>query len=319
MDDGQKSIISISSRPSITSETDVNEIPASCAVNDIVEIEESSASISKAEEDLDDVFLPVLESTRVESLGDECSPPHSNNPYETAEEITPETEPSSEATELPKESSPAMSLELIKPPILSTKPERIRPRSLGGKQDLDLPKKPIIIPDPASGTVRVNDTTVVMRKKTRESNHVKEDEPELMKVFARRSLKLKETDAVEDMLLEAVKSRDSDKENEDSNSSLEERPRKKDESEVPSKPAFVKFQRSVSHDMPLTSNSIEKRQRCKSTPYDMEKCEQTTENSVEVVTVSEEKPVALPFKRIQQRREEWEKRAQQAMKVRGTK
>lgn len=227
------------------------------------------------------------------------------------------------------------------------------------RESVELPPKPVIVTDLSAGIIKVNDTTVHIRKKSRDigsqqlqqqHHHSKKDEePELMKVFARRSLKLKETDSLEEMLLEAVKSRDSDKENEDANTPPpEERWKVKLEPSdavsaavLPPKPAALsKFQRSISHDadskMVLATNVNENRLRCKSISDEMEKCDRLQACSpppsaaptlqTECVSVSRAPPTApceektaTPFKRIQQRREEWEKRVQQAMKVNGTK
>lgn len=76
------------------------------------------------------------------------------------------------------------------------------------QDSLDVPNVTSKEKDPPSGDV------VVLRRKSL-ANKKTEEEPELMKVFARRSLKLKdsELDAIQDNLMGQIKTRDSDKEN----------------------------------------------------------------------------------------------------------
>lgn len=192
---------------------------------------------------------------------------------------------------------------------------------------------------------------VVLRRKSlsREIIKQKEEEPELLKVFARRSLKVKDPEVLDD--LEAlsyapVKSRDSDKENECGDSPPEERKKitvetKSVEKSVPN--VAFKYQRSVSssNDEIVTSvlanskkdnNTFEKRQRSRTIPDPKiidppkpiisHKVITSVYKEKEVEVISKEVPEEhcekeenVPrFKRIQQRKEEWEKRAQLAMK-----
>lgn len=195
---------------------------------------------------------------------------------------------------------------------------------------------------------------VVLRRKSlsREIIRQKEEEPELLKVFARRSLKVKDSDIPDDLEALPMKSRDSDKENECGDSPPEERKKLKEhlteskvsEKTMPSVVAF-KYQRSVSSNNEETvstsvlatskkdNNSYEKRQRSRTipdpkiidppssivTPIDR-LASIFTEKEVEVISLDRseeninEKEENVPrFKRIQQRKEEWEKRAQLAM------
>lgn len=195
---------------------------------------------------------------------------------------------------------------------------------------------------------------VVLRRKSlsREIIKQKEEEPELLKVFARRSLKVKDSDLPDDLEALPLKSRDSDKENECGDSPPEERKKIKEhlmESKVPEKttPSVValKYQRSISSNNEETvstsvlatskkdNNSYEKRQRSRTIPdpkiIDPPTTLVTTidrlasiftEKEVEVISLDRseeninEKEENVPrFKRIQQRKEEWEKRAQLAM------
>lgn len=199
---------------------------------------------------------------------------------------------------------------------------------------------------------------VILRRKSlsRDMIKQKEEEPELLKVFARRSLKLKDSDIPDD--LEALnyppmKSRDSDKENECGDSPPEERKKIKEhlvetkmiEKSVPIAGLGFKYQRSVSASNEETStpvvlatskkdnNAFEKRQRSRTIPepkiLDPPSSVIThkvianiyKEKEVEVISLERpeentaEKEENVPkFKRIQQRKEEWEKRAQLAMK-----
>lgn len=298
--DRQRSIISISSNDFAVTTADLLEAAAAEMSVD-VSTEPSSEDLADKAEDLeDDVFQPQIESPSAMPVLDVAETDSENG------------------GEAPKEET----VEMVK------------------RVERELSPKPVIVSDFNAGTVKVNDTTVIIRKKTAQPK--KDEEPELMKVFARRSLKLKETDSSADEG-SGHKSRDSDKENEDANTitPLDEQsqPSRKKKNEapdaviaaVPPKPtAFGRFQRSVSHDTEksVLANSQpnhvnDKRQRCKSA-HDVDKRE-SDENKVATVVPSmpvlvscDEKPVT-PFKRIQQRREEWEKRAQQAMKVHGTK
>lgn len=286
---GQRSIVSIGS-------VEMNSEPSSPLVDSVFE-----------PVDFDEPEQPIEEPRPVTPVEKIETP---NHPVEPVRPKTPETP-------VPEMEEP---LEVDEPKPKDTK--------------IEIPDKPIIITDFANGIVKVNDTTVVMRRKTKDVSQSKDDEPELMKVFARRSLKLKETDNVEEMIDNVVKSRDSDKENEDSNSLPDER--KKNEIKIdPPKNAFKQFQRSLSHDVEtnknavLTSNGNEKRQRCKSTSYEKELSSKPPPaiisngdekvDKIEIIDNKEDKVNTSGFKRIQQRREEWEKRAQQAMKVRGNK
>ncbi|KAG8271980.1 hypothetical protein J6590_052012, partial [Homalodisca vitripennis] len=197
---------------------------------------------------------------------------------------------------------------------------------------------------------------VVLRRKSlsREIIKQKEEEPELLKVFARRSLKVKDTEAPDDIETSnypPMKSRDSDKENECGDSPPEERKKIKEslvetkvlEKSIPS--VAYKYQRSISANNEESvsatvlatskkdNNAYEKRQRSRTIP-DPKVIDPPSsvvaqrmivsilkEKEVEVISLdsSEEKNIEkednVPrFKRIQQRKEEWEKRAQLAMK-----
>lgn len=305
---GQRSIVSIGS-------IEMNSEPSSPLVDSVFEPnfeDDEPEPVQSYVEELENVDVP--EKFDFSEISAEIEQVES--PKEFEKEIPVVEEPS--GPEIP-------------PKPLSPKPEF---------QRVEKAEKPthIVVTDFANGIVKVNDTTVVMRRKTRDM-HAKDDEPELMKVFARRSLKLKETDNLEELIDSVAKSRDSDKENEDFNSSSEERKKPEIKSE-PSKSAFSKFHRSLSHDVDttknvsiLTPNGNEKRQRCKSIPNEMDmapikppplvtngeeksdKVEIKSENIKE--TVQKVEKVITPFKGIQQRREEWEKRAQHSMKVRG--
>lgn len=199
---------------------------------------------------------------------------------------------------------------------------------------------------------------VVFRRKSlsREISKQKEEEPELLKVFARRSLKLKDNELPDELdIITNVppKSRDSDKENECGDSPPEERKKMK-ESVLESKvkvetyekpPVSYKYQRSVSSNCDEISNTTsilamhrkennayEKRQRSRTIP-DTKILEPPSSNitqkvlanlfekEVEVINLEKQNDSCQPeentipkFKRIQQRKEEWEKRAQLAMK-----
>lgn len=199
---------------------------------------------------------------------------------------------------------------------------------------------------------------VVFRRKSlsREITKQKDEEPELLKVFARRSLKLKDNEIPDELDIITnvpLKSRDSDKENECGDSPPEERKKIK-ESVLESKvkvetyekpPILYKYQRSVSSNCDEISNmtsilathrkennAYEKRQRSRTIP-DTKILEPPSSNitqnvlanlfekEVEVINLDRqndscqtEENVIPKFKRIQQRKEEWEKRAQLAMK-----
>ncbi|XP_066999308.2 platelet binding protein GspB isoform X3 [Anabrus simplex] len=228
---------------------------------------------------------------------------------------------------------------------------------------------------------------VVLRKKSlsREIGQRKEEEPELLKVFARRSLKLKdsESEALSQQLTsdqQASKSRDSDKENEGGDSPREERKKQPSkepliESKIPmettiksssigitlnnprsSAPGAIKYQRCFSSGSNGNSEnssqgnetilavyqkdntgSPEKRQRSRTVPEsprsDSNHIEKTPhrmwaslykENNIELsgttqadtqIHTTDKEETSIPkFKRIQQRKEEWELRAQQAAK-----
>ncbi|XP_054259731.1 uncharacterized protein LOC128984436 [Macrosteles quadrilineatus] len=197
---------------------------------------------------------------------------------------------------------------------------------------------------------------VVLRRKSlsRDIIKQKEEEPELLKVFARRSLKVKDCDIPDDIdpvTFQPLKSRDSDKENECGDSPPEERKKMKDhladskvsEKTVPS--VTIKYQRSASMHNEEThtptvlatskkdNNAFEKRQRSRTIPDPKIIDPPTTivthkvianifkEKEVEVISLEKseenntENEENVPrFKKIQQRKEEWEKRAQMAMK-----
>lgn len=200
---------------------------------------------------------------------------------------------------------------------------------------------------------------VVLRRKSlsRDVSKQKDEEPELLKVFARRSLKVKDCDIPDELEMisdNPLKSRDSDKENECGDSPPEERKKIKEplieskvrlESSEKSGNVVYKYQRSVSSNcddvsntssiLPLhrkENNSYEKRQRSRTMP-DTKIIEPPTskithrvltnmykEKEVEVISLDRpdekrDQDENVPkFKRIQQRKEEWEKRAQMAMK-----
>lgn len=388
IDDGQKSIISISGRPSISSELEAEVVASSGCEADIDDDDEDEEDINKPvmsaiADEFDDVFEPVTESTRIEDAPPSPAAPIVSAPatptaplsisisslpdvsqHESSSPASPLTTPELSAfhpAEYPPTTAATVSAD-SKPPILAAKPgEKARLRSIGNRMDVNSapppppPNKPTIVCDQTSGTMKVNDTVVVMRRKPVSSG--RDEEPELMKVFARRSLKLKESDdcgALSGDELECSsplhKSRDSDKENEDANSSPPDERRRKDSALDSMAPRpFVKFQRSISHDMvPITNNPSDRRQRCKSTPDEAEKRERQAPPKQEELdppknerppppstlapeltspsdssgsdTAPEEQVTATtPFKRIQQRREEWEKRAQQSMKIHGVK
>lgn len=384
IDDGQKSIISISGRPSISSELEAEIVASSGCEADIDDDddEEDTAkpAVPAVADEFDDVFEPVTESTRIEDTPPSPTPPSVPAPatpiaplsistnsqpdvcaHESVSPTSAPTTPELSAYQ-PVEFSPTTAAPAdSKPPILAVKPgEKVRLRSIGNRMDVNSappppPSKPTIVCDQTAGTMKVNDMVVVMRRKPVSSS--RDEEPELMKVFARRSLKLKEPDdgsALSGEELECSsplhKSRDSDKENEDGNSSPPDERKRKDSAPDSAAPRpFAKFQRSISHDMvPINTSSSDRRQRCKSTPDEAEKPERHTPPKQEAPaqpkierppppstpapeltspsdssgsdTAPEERVTAsTPFKRIQQRREEWEKRAQQAMKIHGVK
>lgn len=214
----------------------------------------------------------------------------------------------------------------FKPKIVSLKkqtsmPETV-PRSLVVEKSLDECKKPKPTEQTASPEkkqVVAETCEVVLRKKPVVSQ--KEDQPELMKVFARRSLKIKEDDPSTDDLR---KSRDSDKENEISESPKEERKRsmkgeseqkpaqKRDPSPVkpPEKPKGM--ERPAVDVAPLTPA------RTWVFPKYGRACSETAIGNFSGDEISETtKTDSLEesgFKRIQQRKAEWEKRMQQAAK-----
>ncbi|XP_075234444.1 uncharacterized protein LOC142332105 isoform X2 [Lycorma delicatula] len=243
-----------------------------------------------------------------------------------------------------------------------------------------------------------NTSEVVYRRKSLTSREVitkqhkdnKDDEPELLKVFARRSLKIKDNDINlnqnsndmdvinSDQCSSSIKSRDSDKENECGDSPPEERKKIKDnfneiktdissESIIPNIGVktnnLLRTQRSISvhsDDTHATNvnvlssihkennqNSYEKRQRSRTFAENQKIIEppisatvinstnqhqKTSVNNVfkekEVELITKQETVSLTntnndnlndendiprFKKIQQRKEEWEKRAQLAM------
>lgn len=328
-DEGRKSVISIGSSSAIA-DNDSNECTSE--PENVVSYEEPLPEmledIVKGDELDDDVFQPAAESTMIAT-----NFPIGNNEsvcVGEAETIWSAERPGSLTDVEPKIERTSSIDEKHK--YVDT--ERRRSNDEKG-EILELPPKPVIVTDFGAGIVKVNDTIVHIRKKSRDiGQHSKKDEePELMKVFARRSLKVKETDDIEQMLQDTVKSRDSDKENEDTNAPLQKTKTMDTVSSnaVQSKPVFSKFQRNFSHEpdkVVLAANVNENRQRCKSIPSEMEKCEKLPTSvpknecpptvAVSLPLASEDKGVT-PFKRIQQRREEWEKRAQQAMKIHGTK
>ncbi|XP_065206432.1 uncharacterized protein DDB_G0284459 isoform X2 [Planococcus citri] len=287
---GQRSIVSISSS------VETNSEPHSPSGDSVFEPLEFNETINNEIQQPTDQSIAVFDSEK------DLDKKHTEEEEEIRAESPPKTLPSPKSK--PKRDQP--------PPIIA--------------------EKPIIVTDFANGIVKVNDTTVVLRRKVNVSQ-ARDDEPELMKVFARRSLKLKEPDGLDEVIDIVTKSRDSsDKENEDNNSSSEEQPRsanKKNEIKLDStKTAFSKFQRSVSQDVQmsksitvLTSNNNEKRQRCRSIPNEMDTTPPkspppiiSTNVGEEIIVEKEKTEVKneTPYKRIQQRREEWEKRAQQA-------
>lgn len=192
---------------------------------------------------------------------------------------------------------------------------------------------------------------VVFRKKV-VSGHT-DEQPELMKVFARRSLKVRESEKIADDL---QRSRDSDKENETNESPKEERkksyegeekkecetekegnrnlPKAKTVNEVkvnitPLKPevtsrknVFQRYGRSLSENnakkeemdfkpFVLEENCLNKMRRTSDLTASNTAKEQKDEIDEEV---EEEEEEETGFKRIQQRKAEWERRAQQSAK-----
>lgn len=311
------------------------------------DITDTSGSSIK-ESDLPDmetyVNVTVTESSGQRSIVsissiDTNSEPHSpsgdsvHEPVEFNETINNELTPSNDSvfedSEYEDDRNRRPSIESLSPKTQS--PVQLSPKSKPRRdQPPVIAEKPIIVTDFVNGIVKVNDTTVVLRRKVKDVSQSKEDEPELMKVFARRSLKLKEPDGLEEIEI-VTKSRDSDKENEDSNSSCEEQQRpKKNEIKLdpPTKTPFNKFQRSVSQDVQMTktatvlgsNNEKRERQRCRSIPNEMDTTPpkspppiiSTNGDDIIVVEKTDIKTETTPYKRIQQRREEWEKRAQQA-------
>ncbi|KAL1110594.1 hypothetical protein AAG570_008122 [Ranatra chinensis] len=134
---------------------------------------------------------------------------------------------------------------------------------------------------------------ILRRRPSREILKPKEEEPELLKVFARRSLKVK--DVEEDV---PAKSRDSDKENEDC---ITERKK-------------IEYQRSVSTEDCILSIHNVCRQRSKTLPELSQHKQLNIYKEAETLNIEKEERNEEPkFIRIQQRKEEWEKRAQQAM------
>uniref|UniRef100_A0A1B6D8D2 DUF4592 domain-containing protein n=1 Tax=Clastoptera arizonana TaxID=38151 RepID=A0A1B6D8D2_9HEMI len=195
---------------------------------------------------------------------------------------------------------------------------------------------------------------VVLRRKSlsRDVSKQKDEEPELLKVFARRSLKVRDCDFPSDIEINnnPIKSRDSDKENECGDSPPEERKKIKEpltekgrlEAEKSTNISF-KYQNNLNSNvddinntsiLPLhrkENNSYEKRQRSRTMP-DSKILEPPTskvthrvlsniytDKDVEVISLEKlddkhEEENVPKFKRIQQRKEEWEKRAQMALK-----
>ncbi|KAL0272913.1 UNVERIFIED_CONTAM: hypothetical protein PYX00_005727 [Menopon gallinae] len=197
---------------------------------------------------------------------------------------------------------------------------------------------------------------VVMRKKPSATGKSGDDQPELMKVFARRSLKVRESEEIAE---EMRRSRDSDKENENAESPKEERkklikpepeekkpekpdnePGKKNQEEVviqvtPLKPEIVS-RKSVFQKYGRAPEKLQKpgqengslpgkqqQQRKEQSILEENKSNKLKEVKAEVVAVScvkeanaitEEDPEETGFKRIQQRKAEWERRVQQAAK-----
>lgn len=231
--DGRKSIISIGSRPSVTS-SDIGIDESIFSQSNFGDETENILSTNSLSEDeyFDEVFTPINESIRVESLVDASVESNKKVASESSLQITNccEVVVQAETTEhniFPVEITETAQLSSISicDEGTTTKPDKIEEESINDKQEFNPTiKSPVTIDSNNTSTVRVNDAVVVMRKKNaREMSLVKDEEPELMKVFARRSLKLKETDNVEEILEEVVKSRDSDKENEDANSPVEDR------------------------------------------------------------------------------------------------
>lgn len=202
-------------------------------------------------------------------------------------------------------------------------------------------------------TEEVGGGEVVMRKKPSSTGKSGDDQPELMKVFARRSLKVRESEEIAD---EMRRSRDSDKENENAESPKEERKKivkaetdekkgEKGESEgakspeevviqvTPLKPEIVSRKSVFQKYGGRTTEKVQKtgqengvapgKQRKEQSVLEENKSNKLKEVKAEVVTGScvkeangmvDEDSEETGFKRIQQRKAEWERRVQQAAK-----
>ncbi|CAG2057811.1 unnamed protein product [Timema podura] len=170
---------------------------------------------------------------------------------------------------------------------------------------------------------------VVLRKKSlpREAGQSRDEEPELLKVFARRSLKLKDSDSesLGQQIMaktresqssdeQLTKSRDSDKENEvpesprtDSSLSSEKAPHR----------AWASIYKDKETDLTNTDDKILLRSRTsiiKEKEIESNKTEKINLTPGGVYAGEKDDSNIPRFKRIQQRREEWEQRAQQAAK-----
>ncbi|XP_044737501.1 uncharacterized protein LOC123299242 isoform X2 [Chrysoperla carnea] len=176
-----------------------------------------------------------------------------------------------------------------------------------------------------------SETQVILRKKPTLPTKKQNEEPELMKVFARRSLKLNgdgDNSALGQQVLvmldnidksetnESIKSRDSDKENEE-------------ESTVDMKKDLLIIDTNMAsscctvNNMRLSFNNPSNRFITKKTnnndcnehnnKIENNKMASWKKENIEIELKPQEDFIPM-FKRIQQRKEEWEQRAQQAMK-----
>ncbi|KAF4523370.1 hypothetical protein B566_EDAN005525 [Ephemera danica] len=108
--------------------------------------------------------------------------------------------------------------------VFTAKPVQTEKPAAPTPKQVVAPAPKVMAPPPKVVAVEKSEPApeVVLRKKTSVSHEAKDDQPELMKVFARRSLKLKDTETWESQG-STQRSRDSDKENEDCPTEIREK------------------------------------------------------------------------------------------------
>lgn len=222
------------------------------------------------------------------------------------------------------------------------------------------------------GNEKTVDEPIVLRRKSIIMQNKKDEEPELMKVFARRSLKLKDieseqvSDQIDSMLEQNYKAKDSDKENqEDINNKQDEQKRKSKEEQTQRRKSFSKseetkqqlkvplsetkiteitknfskessqiiesnvqlrktvnnnifsYQRSISFNQPKKDNNsklIEQQQQRKTDNWIKTEQNEINEIKEEILPDIITEDILTKPKNFNQRKAEWEKRAQQAQK-----